>query len=362
MDRAVETLPDDATLTERLRAGDPLERPEIAVLLAWSKIALYDDLLASGTPDDPYLAKELVRYFPSLMRERFAEAIAGHRLRREIIATMLSNAMINRGGPALVVRLMDQTGAPPSRIAAAFAVARDAFRMDEVHDEIDSLDTKIPGALQLDLYAGMRELLLHRMVWFLRNVDLDAGLDGVVARFQAGVDAVAAGLDAALGPDAAARRSARATELVRAGLPGSLAVRFSALLAMEGATDAVLIAEKTGRPIDVAAAALFAVADEFQLARMVRAAQAISVADYYDRLALDRALDQIGVAARAMAVAALAAEPCLDGWSAVAAWTESAPDVARVRRAVGEIAGGGLTLARMTVASSLLGDLARDVA
>ncbi|GBD49220.1 NAD-glutamate dehydrogenase [Methylopila sp. Yamaguchi] len=362
LDRAVEVLPDDATLAERVRAGDPLERPEIAVLLAWSKIALYDDLLASGTPDDPYLAKELLRYFPTLMRERFAEAIAGHRLRREIIATVLANAMINRGGPALVVRLMDQTGAPPSRIAAAFAVARDAFRMDEVHDEIDALDAKIPGALQLDLYAGMRELLLHRMVWFLRNVDLDGGLDGVVARFRTGVDAVAAGLDAALGPDAAGRRSARATELVRAGLPGPLAVRFSALLAMEGATDAVLIAERTGRPIDVAAAALFAVADEFQLARMVRSAQAIGVADYYDRLALDRALDQIGVAARAMAVAALAAEPALDGRDAVSAWTRNASDVARVRRAVGEIAGGGLTLARLTVASSLLGDLAHDVA
>ncbi|GLK79406.1 NAD-glutamate dehydrogenase [Methylopila turkensis] len=360
LDRSVEALPDDATLTERARAGDPLTRPEIAVLLAWAKIALYDDLLASDRPDDPYFRRDLAGYFPSLMRERFASAIAGHRLKREIVATALANAMINRGGPALVVRLSDQTGAPASRVAAAFAVARDAFRMDEVHEEIDALDTKIPGDLQLTLYAGMRDLLLHRMVWFLRNVDLDSGLDQLARRFRDGVDAVAANLDASLGQEAAARRSERAAELVRAGLPATLADRFSALLAIEGASDAVLIAEKTGRSIADAAAALFAVADQFQLSRIVRAAQAVTAADYYERLALDRALDQIGVAARAMAVAALGASQEA-GPAAVARWAEASPDAARVRRAVTEIAGSGLTLARLSVASSLLADLAREV-
>ncbi|HEY0291700.1 MAG TPA: NAD-glutamate dehydrogenase [Hansschlegelia sp.] len=362
LDRTVETLPDDAALAERARAGEGLSRPEIAVLLAWAKIALYDDLLASGVPDDPYLSQDLVRYFPTRMREPFAEAIASHRLKREIVATAIANAMVNRGGPALVVRLADQTGADPARIAAAFAVARDAFRMDEVHAEIDALDTKIPGELQLTLYAGMQELLLHRMVWFLRNVDLGSGLEQAVARFRAGVDAVSASLDAALGPDAAERRSARATDLVRAGLPGRLAVRFSALLALEGATDAVLIAEKTGRSIDDAAAALFAIADRFRIAQLVRSSQAITAADYFERLAIDRALDQIGVAARAMAIAALAASPDASGPEAVSIWTESAPDVARVRRATTEIAGSGLTLARISVAASLLGDLAREMA
>jgi len=360
LDRTVEDLPDDAALAERARAGEGLTRPELAVLLAWSKIALYDDILASDVPDAAYFARELVSYFPAPMRTRFQDQIFGHRLRREILATSVANAMVNRGGPAILVRLADQTGASAARAAMAFAVAREAFRMEDVHAQIDALDAKIGGDLQLGLYAGLQDLLLHRMVWFLRNVDLEEDLEALASRFQRGVDAVAAGLDQALSPDAAARRSARAEDLLKAGLPGPLAQRFSALLALEGATDAVLIAERAGRPTDVAAAALFAVADLFEVGRLVRAAQAITAADYYERLAIDQALDQIGVAARGVAMKALSDAPQADGRAAVEAWLEGAEGAVRVRRAVIEIAESGLTLARLSVAAGLMRDLGRQ--
>ena len=362
LDRGVETLPDDATLAERARNGDPLTRPEVAVLLAWAKIALFDDLLESGVPDDPYLERDLFAYFPTGMREAFAAQIRGHRLKREIVATKLANAMINRGGAALVTRLSDQTGATSSRIAAAYMVARDAFAFDALNEEIDALDTKVPGALQLGLYAGVRDLLTHRIVWFLRNLDFSAGVTAAVERFRPGVMAIRDGLDAALGQEVAARRAARAAEFEGQGVPPSLAYKMSALLAMEGACDAVLIAERTSRPIGDAAATLFAVADHFQLDKVIQAALAVTAADHYDRLAMDRALDQVGVAARAMAVAALEASPGASGMEAVTAWADASPDAARVRRAVHEIAGAGLTLARLSVAASLLADLARETA
>ena len=110
LDRAIEYLPDDAALTERARRGEALTRPELAVLLAYAKLSLHDELLDSPVPDDPYLGKELERYFPAAMRERFPDAVANHRLRREIIATQLANAIINRGGATMVARLVDQTG------------------------------------------------------------------------------------------------------------------------------------------------------------------------------------------------------------------------------------------------------------
>lgn len=362
LDRSVETLPDDAVFAEHARAGDPLTRPEIAVLLAWAKIALFDDLLASNVPDDPYMAKDLASYFPSGMRERFANEIAAHRLRREIVATMLANAMINRGGPALVVRLADQTGAPAPRIAAAYAVARDAFGLPALNAEIDALDARVSGALQLRLYAEVQHLLIHRMVWFLRNVDLTGDLGAVVERFRAPIEAIREGLDAALGEETAGRRAGHAAELVQVGVPEGLAYKVSSLLALEGACDAVLVSERSGRPIGEAAATLFAVADQFGLGRVIQAALAAPAPDHYDRLALDRALDQIGVAARDMAAAALAASPGASGPEAVSAWAEASPDAARVRRAVLEIAGSGITVARLTVAASLLQDLARTTA
>ncbi len=129
LDRSIEFLPDDLDLAARERRGEGLTRPEIAVLLAYAKLALHDALLASRVPDAPYLARELERYFPAQMRMRFPDAIESHRLRREIISTQLANAIINRGGPTVVTRFSDQTGADAPTIAAAYAAVRDSFKL-----------------------------------------------------------------------------------------------------------------------------------------------------------------------------------------------------------------------------------------
>jgi glutamate dehydrogenase len=110
LDRAVEFLPDDTEIAERRRRSQPLTRPELAVLLAYAKLSLYDELLESNVPDDPYLGRELTRYFPRAILERFPDAPERHRLRREIIATQLANSIINRGGPSFAVQIEDQTG------------------------------------------------------------------------------------------------------------------------------------------------------------------------------------------------------------------------------------------------------------
>ena len=153
LDRAVEYLPDDMALAERRRRSQPLTRPELAVLLAYAKLTLYSDLLDSKLPDDPYLRRELSRYFPDLLEERFANALEKHRLRREIIATHIANSIINRGGPAVLVRMADETGAQAETIVKAFVAVRDSYGMPELNGEIDALDAKIPGKLQLELYA-----------------------------------------------------------------------------------------------------------------------------------------------------------------------------------------------------------------
>ena len=113
LDRTVEQLADDVQLAERRRRQQPFTRPELAVLLAYAKLSLYEDLVKSAVPDDRYLGRELARYFPQPIGAHFPDALEHHRLRREIIATQLANSMINRGGPSLIVRIADQTGARP---------------------------------------------------------------------------------------------------------------------------------------------------------------------------------------------------------------------------------------------------------
>ena len=143
------------------------------------------------------------------LAQKFPDALEKHRLRREIISTQLANSMINRGGPSLVVRIADQTGALPAAIAFAFAAVRNSYDMPGLNDEINALDGKLAGKVQLNLYAAVEDLLLDRLVWFLRNADLSKGLAEVVEHYRQGIAALSAALDKALPKDAAAARAAR---------------------------------------------------------------------------------------------------------------------------------------------------------
>jgi glutamate dehydrogenase len=358
LDRMVEFLPDDVVLAERRKRNLPLTRPELAVLLAYAKLSLYSELLDSTVPDDPYLGRELNRYFPPELTARFPDALQQHRLRREIIATQLANSMINRGGATLAVRIADQTGASPTQIAAAFAAVRGAYDMIALNTAVDSLDAKIPGQLQLDLYAAVQDLLLDRLVWFLRNVDLSKGLADVIAHYHDGMITLAASLDAILPKDAAQKVAARQAELAQAGVPDDLAWRFASLPVLAAASDIVLVADRSTRAIAEVAATYFAAADVFRIGNIVASAHEIAVTDYFDRLARDRALDNIGDAERRL-TAAMVTDGA-SGAAAVEAWIKPrADDVGRVRGAIDEIAGTGLTLSKLTVAASLLGDLVK---
>jgi glutamate dehydrogenase len=358
LDRSVEFLPDDAMLAERTRRGIALTRPELAVLLAYAKLTVKDDLLETAVPDDPYLARELMRYFPSALQERFPDAIENHRLRREIIATVLSNSLINRGGPASVVRLIDETGADVATIAKAFAAARESYGVIELNGLIDALDNRIDGQLQLSLYASVQDLLLSRTIWFIRNVDLGEGLDAVIGRFRAGIAQTAGALGQALGEDMAAARARRLQSLVSAGVPEETAQRLADLDALSAAPDIVLVAERTGRPVPQVAATHFAAQAHFRLDRIAAAARDVPAADYFERLAIDRAVDQIGAAERRL-VADILASP-ETGTAALVTWARDHKGAERIRRAVEEIAASGLSLAKLTVAANLLADLVRQ--
>jgi glutamate dehydrogenase len=358
LDRAVEFLPDDMELTERRRRSQPLTRPELSVLLAYAKLSLNDDLLDSAVPDDPYLGRELERYFPPAVADRFPDALSEHRLRREIIATQLANAMINRGGPTLVVRIADETGAPPSRIAAAFAAVRNSYDLIGLNGDIEALDNRIAGKLQLDLFAAVQDLLLDRIVWFLRNVDLGRGLAAVIEHYQAGIAKVAGALDGVLAEEARGIRTARAAELAAAGVPATVARRVADLPWLNPAADIVLVADRSGKAVADVAATYFAAGAYFQVDRVTAAARSIPVADYFDRLALDRALNAIGDAERRITAEVMNGGAA--GAGAVEQWVAARrDDVERVRMAVHEIAASGLTLSKLSVAASMLGDLAK---
>jgi glutamate dehydrogenase len=356
LDRGLEYLPDDMQLEERRRRMQPFTRPELAVLLAYAKLSLYEELLESAVPDDPYLARELGRYFPNAVAEKYPDALEHHRLRRDIIATQLANSMINRGGPSLIVRIADQAGALPAAIASAFAATRDSYDLTALNAAIDNLDNKISGKLQLDLYIDVQNLLLDRLVWFLRAVDFSKGLADVVMHYRDGIAAVGAALGESLSQDLRTARDARRQELRAAGIPDALAARFADLRSLVAAPDIVLVADRSRHPVNRVAATYFAVVAFFAIQRLAGAD--IPAADYFDRLALDHARDVIGDAVRKLTAAVLGTgawgPPAVETWA-----VKRKTEVERLRSAIGAMANSGLTVSKLAVAASMLEDLAR---
>ncbi len=360
LDRGVEFLPDDAALRARERAGQSLTRPELAVLLAYSKLALKDELLASNVPDDPYFLKELFGYFPVALTTRFPEAIRQHRLRREIVATTLANAVINRGGPTVIRRLADETGASAPEIVRSFAAVVDSFGIDGLMSEIDALDGQLSGPVQLELYASVQHLLLSRLVWFLRNVDYARGLDPVIQKFRQGVEDLMACLPKIVPPAWVDEQAVRIQLLVARQVPQPLAYRLAILGDLAAAPDIVLVAAAAAGTISGVAATFFAVDETFGLGALIAAGRTVPVADEYDRLAGERAVTEIEVSRRRLTTDIIAYGPtCVaTGEALVQEWIQRRGEaVARVMKAIAEAASAPLTVSRLVVAASRVGEL-----
>jgi glutamate dehydrogenase len=255
------------------------------------------------------------------------------------------------------VRLADETDADVSTIAMAFEAVNESYGLKRLNDAIDALDTRIDGQLQLGLYGAVQDLLLSRMVWYVRNVDFSAGLDAVIARFGPGIRQIAAGLDNTLPEDLQAGRSKRRQDLTDGGVPAELAGELADLDILVSAPDIVTVAGRSNRAIGDTAMTFFAAEANFRLDRIIAAARGVPASDFFERLAIDRAVDQIAAAERRLVADMLATG--LSGRQAAETWLATHPEATRIRRSVEEIAASGLTLAKLTVAANLLGDLVK---
>ncbi len=357
LDRALETLPSEAAIEERGAAGKPLTRPELAALLAYAKIDLKSDLIASTVPDDPHLGRTLISYFPALMRDRFAEEIHAHPLRREIIATSLANGIVNSGGPTFIVRLVEETGNSPADIAYALAAVMAVFELQDIYTGIDSLDGKIDGHAQLLLYRTVQNLLWRQTAWFLRHGLLEVSLEQEIARYRNSVADLALNLAAVL-PMAFHRQLADEEKRLRdEGLPPLLAKRLAALGPLSQALDIAYIANATGAPVPAAARTLFELRDAFHLQGIEAASEKLGAGDYYDKLAVNSILAAIAFAQRSLAQSIIEDAAAKGAFEAWAKQNESA--VSRVSaNLAGVMEGRGLTLAKLTVSVSQFRSLA----
>ena len=347
LDRKVEFLPDESVLNAREKTGDGMTRPELAVLLAYAKLALYDAVLASNAPDDPYFERELMAYFPAALKRAYPASITGHRLRREIVSTTLANEIVNRGGITVVPRVLVGLGSEAEKLARSYIAMRDSFGLLDIHAGIDALDAKLPGAIQNGLYSQVQDVTLHLLHWFVRNESFDGGVEPVIRRFSHGV----AAMRSALSPKAIASAEARRDDLIAQGVPEDLAAKLGELPLLANAPDVIKVADETGKTESAVTAAFLAGEDALQFGVLEAQARGLRPADSYDAQVRDMAIDRIGRAHRDLTLGVLK-DGGFEAWSA-----QSGERLARTRTAISEILGSGISVSKLTIASGLLADL-----
>jgi glutamate dehydrogenase len=257
LNRSIEFLPGDDEFIDRRKQHLGLTRPELAVVLAYSKIWLNNHLLHSDLPDDPYFAGEVQRYFPTPMRKRFARDLPRHRLHREIVATATTNSLVNRMGPVFVARAQEDTEADPAAIARAYTIAREIFAMRSLWAEIEALDNVIAAKVQYAMFYRTGRLLRHTSYWLLRERGTDLHIENAVRELRVGVEQLTDSIDVGTGEEAHARHDATLAELIQSGVPEKLAHRVARLELLEPALDIVALARAERIPVADAARVYF---------------------------------------------------------------------------------------------------------
>jgi glutamate dehydrogenase len=341
MNRELEALPDDEEIGERKRGDGGLARPEIAVLLAYSKIDLKEAILDSDVPEDPYLSAELERYFPAPLPERFGTVMREHRLRREITATQVVNNMLHGGGTTFAFRLHEETGAPASQIARAYACAREIFEMRPLWVEIEHLDTRCDASVQIDLLLEGRRLVERASRWLLGNRPRQLDIASTVSHFKPGAMGLYASITRLLSPEDAEPLARRADELRERGVPEDLATRVAALPIMFSALDIVVVADESGLDVDRVAAAHFRLGSRLGLHWLRDRIVALPRDDRWRARARAALRDDLYAIHREITSEVLrSAPPDAEPAGLVDGWIDANPASERALQTLGDIRGG----------------------
>jgi glutamate dehydrogenase len=361
--RRLEFLPDDEAIARRETAQEGLTRPEIAVLLSYSKIRLHEELLDSDISEDPFLSHELLAYFPEPLHERCRVQMESHPLRRQIITTQITNDLVNRMGSTFWMRMCNATGHGAPAVARAYTAAREIFALREAWRDIEALDNQVESQVQLEMLIEARRLLDRATLWLLRQTRGQLDIAATIARYAAHREPLAARLTRLLQDEERAALRRRERQLLKAGVPRDLARRIAGLDTLIAVLDLTEIAAHTGEDLLRCAELYFLLSTDLELYWLGEQIHALPRRDLWQRKARNGLLEESQSALRALTLEALEATPGMRGAAArLAAWRVRNPaGVEHWRALVADIrTGGRADLAVLTVAVRELRALARN--
>ena len=285
LNRAIEFLPDDEAMKERRTQGRGLTRPELAVLLAYSKISMKQAMLESSVPDDPFFERDLLANFPPLLVQRHGESLKRHQLKREIIATLLTNAVVNRMGLSFSHRMAEDHGVQRAEIIKAYAAAHQIYDGDRYWRAIEALDNQVPARVQYKLFERACGLLKHATGWLVNTRAVREPIGALVARHAEAVKAGEGLLPAALPKSYREDWDRAVAAMQKDGVPQATAHLLASSKVLGSALDIVELSHATSRPLTACAEAYFAVGEHFRLPWVLSAITNLAVQGRWQALA-----------------------------------------------------------------------------
>jgi glutamate dehydrogenase len=349
LDRALEALPTDDELAGRFETGQGLTAPEFAVLMAYVKIVLEEEIGHSDLPDEAWTSDLLHAYFPTPLRDRYADAMAAHQLRREIVATTIVNEVVNYGGISFVFRAVEETGASVADVIRAYVIVRDVFDLPKLWAAVEAQDTKSPTDAQTIIYLQTRRLLDRAVRWIVQNRrSLD--VPGEIARLRPGVMALQPKLSTlflGVERDALTEYSRKLVEL---DVPQDLADWGTRTLHSFGLLDVVEVARLTEQDLNRVAEVYYVLSERFRVDDLLTRISMLPREDRWQTLARMALRYDLYAALASLTTEVLntstgsTAEELVDNWE-----HENEPSIARARNAMGEFDSSRADLAALSV-------------
>ena len=364
LDRTIEALPTDEELAARAEAGTGLTSPEFAVLLAYVKIVLEDEVVESSLPNDPWTAEVLAQYFPTPLRERCPDRMAGHPLHREIVTTSLVNETVNRGGTSFVYRAVEETGASAEDVIRGYVIVRDVYGLRDLWHAVEELDNHVPTSAQTSVYLACRRLLDRAVRWLLQNRRSPLDVEGEIARLRPGITHLLPDLDRLFRGKECEALQGYETALVEKGIPQELADWATRIVYGFGLLDIVEVALTTGRDMTEVAGIYFALSEQFRVDDLLSEISALPREDRWQTLARMALRYDLYAALAALTTEVLNSTPS-EGTpeDRVARWEQSnAASIARARNALREFSDSRADLAALSVVLRQIRTLVRTTA
>ncbi|WP_445178585.1 NAD-glutamate dehydrogenase [Pseudomonas sp. McL0111] len=361
LDRAIEFLPTEEQINERLAEGHGLTRPELSVLISYSKIDLKEQLLGSQVPDDDYLTRDMETAFPPSLVSKFSEAMRRHRLKREIVSTQIANDLVNHMGITFVQRLKESTGMSPANVAGAYVIVRDIFHLPHWFRQIEALDYQVSADVQLELMDELMRLGRRATRWFLRARRNEQNAARDVAHFGPHLKELGLKLDELLIGPIRETWQARYQAYVEAGVPELLARMVAGTSHLYTLLPIIEASDVTGQDPAEVAKAYFAVGSALDITWYLQQISALPVENNWQALAREAFRDDVDWQQRAITISVLQqGDGTQDVEARLALWMEQHEGmIERWRAMLVEIrAASGTDYAMYAVANRELLDLA----